>query len=99
MSPAVLDDTGDTDDQQEDDLEEGASLGNDEDDAEAGWDEENKRIDAKVTDYDKSIPVHLLDRDLQMKLDHIRSRNPRMWKTHQESFAMTPPEKHPFPCW
>ena len=90
-SPAVLEETGGTDDEQDDDPEEGAWLGPDDDDAECGWDEQNKAIDDKTIAFNKAIPVDLLDWDMQMQLGQIRARDPRIWKEHQESFAMTPP--------
>ena len=87
MSPALLEDT---DDEQDEDPE-GAWLGNDEDDADARWDEQNKKIDRRVTDHTKTIPMNLHNWDRHMKWGQIRSLEPRIWKKHQESFAMTPP--------
>ena len=90
-SPAFLEETGGTDDEQDDNLEGDAWLGPDHDDAESGWDEQNKAIEARSIAWNKAIPIHLLDLDMQMQSGQIRSRDPRILKDHQASFAMTPP--------
>ena len=68
-SPALLEDTGGTDDERDDDPEEGAWLGNDGDDAEAGWDEQNKAMDLKVIAWNKLIAMNLLEWDMHMHLE------------------------------
>ena len=87
----MLEETGGTEDEQDDDPEEGAWLGHDDDDAESGWDEQNKANDDGTIAWNKPIPMHLLDLDMQMQLGQIRARDPHIWKDHQASSAMTPP--------
>ena len=66
-------------------------MGHDDDDAESGWDEQNKAVDDKVIKWNEAIPMSLRDWDMQMQLGHIRCRDPRIRKEHQVSFALTPP--------
>ena len=53
-------------------------MGNDDDDAESGWDEQNKAINDKVSKWNEPIPMHRLDWDMKMQLGQIRTRDPHI---------------------